>query len=665
MIVDLVTSCSYRENTPFIQCSIDLFLYSIEKNIPYIRKIYIYVDGEGEKPEVKYCQGKVKFMDFPMPRASRCHGWQTMFPYQTALDTTDADCLFACHIDIFLQEDPKLIIDKILSENVVAASDVVDIEPGNLPKSWIYCPQPSSSWMIINVQKWRELELYFSDRDMMRYFPDKRLWEGSVFGFDRGNLILLIWHIHLIKEKWWFCRLDMHHYARWFYILKMMMHLHNPKDNDEEWLHDCLYRLDDHLGSISQFCDDYKSVFGEAPKNLPLANFRKRYDELNILPDLEQNETKTGQKKCFIFATAGLGEVVVETSVMKEFNKRGYNVYLVIQKPIESAFRLLSYLKEVIPLDSDKDFCFSQPGDIVHLSPVSIEEIKKRAKEEDEIIFVSFNGIFEEETVLSFNKYNVKYCGSFNNFEKYHRIDGPPSSHDYFASKAGINLSEFSIDVAFPQYNITLLNNGKKNIGIGIGTDGLKSRRIHSDTLNNIINELSDYNVYVFGLGADKIKLKKTNCIDLSSEIKNSDTLITSLNYLKNMDIFITPDSGFMHCCLAMNVPIVFLQSTAIPELTIHPNKYHLVTRYKPKELTCNKDCLACFHDEFLPERENLEISWRGRLDEKRWSQTPHDPRELKCYIEQNESVQCLTRVNVIWIKETVDRIIGTDKQTW
>src|SRR5690606_11777352 len=142
-------------------------------------------------------------------------GWRVLGPTDKAMEITQADLLLTMHVDYFLMSDPFMIFDDVFDNDYFGAREVIDNHQAIVPCDNISCPTGATHFFVLNVKKYKELNVrvvdsYFLDKDMI----DQRMYNGSIYTYDRGCFSMLHWHLHMIGQKWRFIKADAVHWFR-------------------------------------------------------------------------------------------------------------------------------------------------------------------------------------------------------------------------------------------------------------------------------------------------------------------------------------------------------------------------------------------------------------------------------------------------------------------
>jgi hypothetical protein len=125
-----------------------------------------------------------------------------------------------------------------------------------------------------------------------------------------------------------------------------------------------------------------------------------------------------------------------------------------------------------------------------------------------------------------------------------------------------------------------------------------KMRRLSKLAFRRICEDLhTKYDVYLFGLNHDNIvgSIETLRVCDKTNTTYSYFGLLETLNYISKMDIFVSPDSGLMHCALALGRPTVCIESISLLETEVdmkYLDKSEIVSCSDYK-LKCLRNCHA------------------------------------------------------------------------
>lgn len=155
---------------------------------------------------------------------------------------------------------------------------------------------------------------------------------------------------------------------------------------------------------------------------------------------------------------------------------------------------------------------------------------------------------------------------------------------------------------------------GRRKIGVHAGTSVFKAhagKRWPLDNFAGLIERLDDYDFYLFGGPDDKDVnediIKKIGSRERVCRIEDL-PIRTAASVMKNLDLFVSNDSGLMHLAAAVGVPVVAIFGPTNPDSLRPWGVRHKVVRmdlacspcfyYSPKPLECrSEDKFKCLKD--------------------------------------------------------------------
>ena len=158
-----------------------------------------------------------------------------------------------------------------------------------------------------------------------------------------------------------------------------------------------------------------------------------------------------------------------------------------------------------------------------------------------------------------------------------------------------------SLNINFPAGNLTIHSSApnaktsSKTLGINPGASYGSAKRWYPNQFAKIAIELSDkFDIIIFGGIDEQDFAKEIEKILIKKDIKNyrnlaGKTSITELiNYISNLDIFITGDSGPMHLAASLNIPTIAIFG---PTNDVETSQW-----MNPKSIVVKKnlDCQPC-----------------------------------------------------------------------
>ena len=208
-------------------------------------------------------------------------------------------------------------------------------------------------------------------------------------------------------------------------------------------------------------------------------------------------------------------------------------------------------------------------------------------------LFISFRGSIRTRLLSFFIKTNRFFQYDKKKFATGHQVE---KYNNFMNLTLGIDLKPNKLQIY--SNKTKLINNLKPSIGLNPGAKYGSSKCWPPERYAELASILSkDFNIIFFG-GADEVEL----CSIIESMIENSSKKIINLsgktsiqeliNYIKNLDFFITGDSGSMHIAAAFGVPTVSI---------FGPTKTFETSQWKNKNsriLKLDLDCQPCMKRE-------------------------------------------------------------------
>lgn len=141
-----------------------------------------------------------------------------------------------------------------------------------------------------------------------------------------------------------------------------------------------------------------------------------------------------------------------------------------------------------------------------------------------------------------------------------------------FPYMLGVDVQDYTLELGFDKKPTKL----KQGINIGFSLGSLaKEKRLKRHQVDAILEIGKKLNLYAFGIGSKKIETTVENAGAISLINGNRFVgLSETLSYISEMNLFITPDSGLLHCALALKIPTIFLplhSKTPEPWMVAHP----------------------------------------------------------------------------------------------
>jgi ADP-heptose:LPS heptosyltransferase len=331
--------------------------------------------------------------------------------------------------------------------------------------------------------------------------------------------------------------------------------------------------------------------------------------------------------------STGLGEIVEQTPLWKTLADEGKKVIVVLLERWGDAFRGLSFVDRLIEGNSrDVQYHYTAP-DSVNLGPHLIEEFNQM--DADIMTPLVFNNADFKGAVYCKTKPLVDLHG----MPRKH----PSCSTDHWGKMCGVVVSTYETFLA-ERKPITV---NRPAVGVCIGSEEV-FRRIPGPTYSKILDYLCDkFNIYAFGRGHDWRNPKVAWLID-------APRLGDSLDYIKQMDVFVTPDSGFAHVAVSYGIPTIVIQGREVTEPLFHYLRWPLVTCYgvPGERLKCNKDCHAKRFELNMLGMKRPSPHW---LDKELWSYRSGYPWDLPC---KKNGVDCMSQIDPAELEPLIRNIL-------
>ncbi len=148
-----------------------------------------------------------------------------------------------------------------------------------------------------------------------------------------------------------------------------------------------------------------------------------------------------------------------------------------------------------------------------------------------------------------------------------------------------------------------------KNIGIHVGSSLFKNhkyKRWPKEYFLEVINYFSDYNFFLFGTNEEKEENKYIfkNAINKNIIIVENKSIREVAAIIKNLDLFISNDSGLMHLSAATGTKTIGIFGPTNPAWVRPWGKKHIFLQSKLK-------CAPCFYYSPKPLTCNNSIKWQ------------------------------------------------------
>ena len=173
-------------------------------------------------------------------------------------------------------------------------------------------------------------------------------------------------------------------------------------------------------------------------------------------------------------------------------------------------------------------------------------------------VYFTFRGSFRAKLLRLFVKSTNNYQFNKKKYQNRHQVE------------KYVDFVNDSLNINFPAGNLTIHTSAPKKktsskiLGINPGASYGSAKRWYPNQFAKIAIELSDkFDIIIFGGIDEQDFAKEIEKILIKKDIKNyrnlaGKTSITELiNYISNLDIFITGDSGPMHLAASLKIPTV------------------------------------------------------------------------------------------------------------
>jgi len=175
-------------------------------------------------------------------------------------------------------------------------------------------------------------------------------------------------------------------------------------------------------------------------------------------------------------------------------------------------------------------------------------------------VFLSFRGSIRARIIKFFISATNKYQYSHDKYPKRHQVE---KYVDFVNDCLNTNTSPGNLSC----YLTNVKNKGASRIlGINPGASYGSAKRWYPEQFAKIAIELSDnFDIMIFG-GADELEFAEEieshlikNNISNYLNLAGKTSISELTNYISNLDIFITGDSGPMHIAASLNIPTIAL----------------------------------------------------------------------------------------------------------
>lgn len=317
------------------------------------------------------------------------------------------------------------------------------------------------------------------------------------------------------------------------------------------------------------------------------------------------------RRHAWFVATPGLGEVILQTPIMRALHAEGYLVTLAARERLIPAFDDADFLHRSVPCSHEE---LKYDKDEVKLESKFIDEIN-----DDSAIVV---------TPFRMNPDDIRgdvFCLGNPRDEYSSSLHSPVQG---YASSCGIDPQDFELYVSrgFP------VGLEGVNVGFCVGSFEIY-RRFPDGVFEQLAKHLAKhFNIYLFG---QDIETAPSGCHSVIDQ-----PLKESLGYISAMDVFVTPDSGFLHAAIAMKIPTISIQSRECCENLVPPDYWKWVYHYGADDsaLSCDKDCRAKVYEKNIRDDSRPSPKWSTLMHDV----SPIYPFNLGCA----DDVQCLRLVD-------------------
>ena len=204
-------------------------------------------------------------------------------------------------------------------------------------------------------------------------------------------------------------------------------------------------------------------------------------------------------------------------------------------------------------------------------------------------VYFTFRSSFRAKLLRLFVKSTNNYQFNNKKYQNRHQVE------------KYVDFVNDSLNINFPAGNLTIHSSAPKAktspkiLGINPGASYGSAKQWYPDQFAKIAIELSDkFDIIIFGGIDEQDFAKKIERILIKKDIKNyrnlsGKTSITELiNYISNLDIFITGDSGPMHIAASLNIPTIAIFG---PTNDVETSQW-----MNPKSIVVKKnlDCQPC-----------------------------------------------------------------------
>jgi len=203
--------------------------------------------------------------------------------------------------------------------------------------------------------------------------------------------------------------------------------------------------------------------------------------------------------------------------------------------------------------------------------------------------FFTFRSSFRATFLKFFVSAQKKYQFTKNKYSDRHQVE---KYNDFINDSLNINFPAGQLKIHTKN---TITNKSKKILGINPGSSYGSAKRWYPEKFAEVVEKLSkQFDIIIFGSAKDKDLASKIEKLLIATGISNyqnlaGKTTITELiNYISNLDLFITGDSGPMHLAASFQIPtIAIFGPTKDDETSQWMNNNSIVIKR-------NLDCQPC-----------------------------------------------------------------------
>lgn len=337
--------------------------------------------------------------------------------------------------------------------------------------------------------------------------------------------------------------------------------------------------------------------------------------------------------KCLYIGTPGLGEMVGQSPIWREMHSRGYDVILICREEISAAFDTLPFVSEVW---SSSEMHMRYNGK-VFLSDLLVKNIKEN---------INSPGCILISPVL--NKTNLMHMGTKpDNKDRLATMTNNDSVASW-ARATGVALSDQKMQIGYRRTHVAVQTSN--NVAICVGSFDT-TRKLSSETIERLCYSIQQANIFLIGPFIPGLNVSENVNTDLLiSQKLGMETLRETLSCLEKMDVVITTDTGLMYCAIAMNKPVICLESRTLIDGFLIPTNLEFVKvlRADCSILTCDQSCHARKILNYLRQQCKSIQDWNDAILEQNIFPT----NALAC--KDGHSVECLRKLDFENVSEFV-----------